>query len=216
MSALINLHEHSNRLKNQSDDEIESRAEKDLQSIISDRKCEDVVTEIGRDPQDLFRFAYELRKQDYDDQYTWTLMNGQVEPSLLISIFLANKWNPRIERMDVDRNIEFRIFNNHKGDVMTTNTTSNKVSSPLFVIKNSNASNQQIQDFYIKLTEQGCQIQSTNLDILTTEKNPNTGLTKLVWIPENQKPSNASWLLVPSETKGDRTFPYFHIQKVGE
>lgn len=144
VKQMIELYEHSDKLKDYEDqeDDLDIRTEKDYWSSVSDRRIEDVVTMISKDAQDLCRFAFELRKQDRENKYTWEFMNGQVEPSILISVFTANSWNPKLQVMEVDKNSQFRIFNQYKGDVMTT-ITNKKGSSPPFVIKNvSNANNQ--------------------------------------------------------------------------
>ena len=47
-----------------------------LQKAMTDRIIEDIVTQIQREPADLTKFAFELRKFDFDDKYTFSLLNG--------------------------------------------------------------------------------------------------------------------------------------------
>lgn len=41
----------------------------------------------------IFKFAYELRKFDVSDKYSYELLNGQVRPEIFVDIICANKWN---------------------------------------------------------------------------------------------------------------------------
>jgi len=44
------------------------------------RNIEDVVTSIARKPRQLINFAYELRKLDTKNEYSYEFLNGQVKP----------------------------------------------------------------------------------------------------------------------------------------
>ena len=69
-----------------------------------DRFTEDMVTQISLDPQKLLAFAYELRKQDGEDRYSYELLNGQVRPHVLVTIICSNKWNEQRQEMETKPN----------------------------------------------------------------------------------------------------------------
>ena len=56
--------------------------------------------DLSINPEMLFNFAFELRKQDVSDKYSFEFLNGQVEPSILVDIILSNKWNENLKRME--------------------------------------------------------------------------------------------------------------------
>lgn len=79
--------------KKATDDDIEVAARIALHVQRGRRCLEDTVTAIQDTPRDLIAFAYELRKQDADDKYSWDFLNGQVTPAILVDIIMSNTWN---------------------------------------------------------------------------------------------------------------------------
>lgn len=41
---------------------------------------EEVVQELAMNPEEILKFAYELRKQDTDDLYSLNILDGQLKP----------------------------------------------------------------------------------------------------------------------------------------
>ena len=104
--------------------------------LTGNRRIEDLVTKIGQDEVDFFKFAYELRRLDPSDKYTWEFLNGAVQPSILVSMILANKWNASAKKMNVDKKKNnFVFFSSFNNEIVTIDTTS-KGCSPPFLLKN--------------------------------------------------------------------------------
>lgn len=67
------------------------------------------MTELSKEADELVAFAYELRKQDVNDKYTYDFLNGQVKPSILVDIIMSNRWNEDAFEMQVQKGTSFRI-----------------------------------------------------------------------------------------------------------
>ena len=73
------------------------------------RGIEDTVMAIAKEADQLISFAYELRKQDTEDKYSFEFLNGNVKPSLYNEIFMSNYWDKTAECMKVKPSAKFRI-----------------------------------------------------------------------------------------------------------
>lgn len=73
------------------------------------RGIEDTVMAISREPDQLVAFAYELRRQDLSDKYSFEFINGNVKPSILTDIIMSNYWDQKEDCMAVKKNARFRI-----------------------------------------------------------------------------------------------------------
>lgn len=80
-------------------------SEEDRNDIIAKQAIimsEEVVQELAADADEILKFAFELRKQDTDDKYSFNLLNGQVRPPVLVDIIMANKWSSSEGKMKVN------------------------------------------------------------------------------------------------------------------
>lgn len=93
------------------------------------RLMEDVVIDIAKDQLHFYAFAYELRKADADNKYTRELLEGQVQPSALVDLILANEWDGNQFKSN-------RLYRLHIGEEQLT-LQSNERSVP-FVSKSTN------------------------------------------------------------------------------
>lgn len=101
-TLLIELKKTVNEVKGElRSGNVEQKAELDLYVFKADRYIEDTVTEIAQSPENLMKFAYELRKQDIDDEFSYGFLNGQVKPAILQDIILSNKWSKAFSKMVV-------------------------------------------------------------------------------------------------------------------
>jgi hypothetical protein len=104
-------------LLNKNGPEEEQTAEEDRNDIIAKQALimnSEMVQELAADPEQILKFAYELRKQDIEDKYTLTLIDGQVRPPVLVEIILANKWNSEACKMTVDAKDQYAIMSGDK------------------------------------------------------------------------------------------------------
>ena len=58
------------------------------------RRIEDLIFNLVSDPVDFMHFAYELRRIDTHNTYSYELLNGQVQPSILVDIICSNQFIP--------------------------------------------------------------------------------------------------------------------------
>lgn len=70
---------------------------------------DDIITELGMDPQDLTAFCFELRCLDKDDLFTRQLLEKNVRPSIMVDMILSNKWNPKSKQMETNPEKMFNI-----------------------------------------------------------------------------------------------------------
>ena len=71
---------------------------------------EEVVQELAADADEILKFAFELRKQDTEDKYSFNLLNGQVRPPVLVDIIMANKWSSLEGKMKVNEQDRYSMM----------------------------------------------------------------------------------------------------------
>lgn len=81
------------------------------QAMITLQEC---VQEMAVDPEEILKFAYELRKQDVQELYSLSFLNGQVRPPVLVEMFLANKWDSEAGKMTVGATDHYEIMSGDK------------------------------------------------------------------------------------------------------
>lgn len=89
--------------------DIEEQAKLDLGLTQAMRGMEDTVMAISKEPDQLVAFAYELRRQDLEDKYSFEFINGNVKPSILVDIIMSNYWDKDEDCMKVKKTDRFRI-----------------------------------------------------------------------------------------------------------
>lgn len=71
------------------------------------------VQDIQINNQDLFSFAFNLRKQDTSNRYTRMFLEGNIKSTILIEIFCANVWRDQEQfkeaKMEMLPNISFKM-----------------------------------------------------------------------------------------------------------
>ena len=79
---------------------------------------EDCITGLSKQPKELFKFAYELRKADEADQYSYDYLNGQVQPHVIVDILMANSWNSKTNQMISNKNGKFYLITGSKAIIL--------------------------------------------------------------------------------------------------
>jgi len=64
---------------------------------------------MSRETQELFKFAYELRKIDSDNKYSRALLGQNLKSDILIQIICTNEWNAKNMKMGVNQNNKYKI-----------------------------------------------------------------------------------------------------------
>ena len=125
VKQLFELQDYTLKLKSDKNpnDHLEELAKKDLIIQRGQTAIVDVITQIGHDPQDLFQFAYQLRKQDVNDEYTWDFLNGAVQPSILVSMIMSNKWDATLQKMSQDPKTRFVLLECLNNEVVAVKKT---------------------------------------------------------------------------------------------
>ena len=83
----------------------------------------DVVSVISEDFSDLIGFAYELRKVDKDDQYSYMLVNGLLKIDLLEKMVLSNKWDDNKKTMVPTEHNKFKLYVGQDSYLLSTSAT---------------------------------------------------------------------------------------------
>jgi uncharacterized protein YlzI (FlbEa/FlbD family) len=98
------------RLNDQCIDTIQRHPEvyinfNDVETVIKE-----TITELNQDLAQFLQFAYELRKQDYDDCHTGLLLAENVIPSILTEIVMSNHWDKYARKMRCHSSKKFKIL----------------------------------------------------------------------------------------------------------
>lgn len=94
-------------------DQLVREKQSELQRQIhnAQKAIEDTVVDLSHSFSELVQFAYELRKQDVEDRYTYAFINGQVRPPILVDVICSNQWNNATQKMEVDMSTaSFRLM----------------------------------------------------------------------------------------------------------
>lgn len=110
MKTMIELQEFLNAQKAEGrSTSIEVQAARDITHSSGESVIVDTVTDIAKDLSELFAFAYELRKSDPKNLYSYDFLNGQVNPQVVIDIIMNNTWDPKKKKMILSRDCEYRM-----------------------------------------------------------------------------------------------------------
>lgn len=90
---LVEIYEKIDKLKKEETIDISQHAMNDLTCSKGSRFIEDIITDIQKDPQQLFKFAYELRRFDKENVYSYQFLNGQVKPHTFVDIIMSNNFH---------------------------------------------------------------------------------------------------------------------------
>ena len=64
--------------------DLETKCKFELQYNDSMRNLEDQVTCVSKSNIEFYKFAYELRKIDQENKYSFEFLNGQVRPHVIV------------------------------------------------------------------------------------------------------------------------------------
>lgn len=138
----------------------------EVESIIKE-----TISTLNQDTREFLAFAYELRKQDYDNSHTKLLLTDNVRPTILSDIVLANYWDPATGTMRCDPNKTFKILiGDNNPLVYHKNPGKNLTERPQ--IKRSGVDRRKyMEDLHLVITEQGgLQIFTSNMNCLLSTK----------------------------------------------
>ena len=163
----------------------------------ANRGIENTITNIATNPMNLSAFAYELRKGDSEDKYSYEFLNGQVRPDILARIIIDNKFKDNEMKPEKTH----RVCLGGKS-IPLGSLDKNEV----YVDENVN--DNQIK---IKLTPTGFMIINGGDLCLTADSVVEQGKSsKVSWKPITDPSEQNVWLLKPKEKNSDE--PYFWIQ----
>ena len=74
----------------------------DLNRLKAERAIERIIRCIANDQQSILLFAYHLRKNEKASKFTFQILNGHLQPAILLDIILANNWDEQAKSMQVD------------------------------------------------------------------------------------------------------------------
>lgn len=67
-----------------------------------------IIFEISLNDNTFYEFAFKLREIDSDDKFTRRLLQGRLNPPILIDILLSNKFVD--DHMEPDPEVKFDLF----------------------------------------------------------------------------------------------------------
>lgn len=166
------------------------------------RTIEDIVTYYNTQPDLIYPFAIQVRKKDIEDNFSRDLFLGNVKPTVLVNILLANKCHENVLWSNKTFSIDFQEVGSLQSDKKKPNlVTIDKMSDNAkvtFVLHGNG--------FLINNTK------DRNLRLLTAK---NTGKLSLAWEElDNKDMKSFIWQLVASESKSD--FPFFRIEHAAD
>jgi len=65
---------------------------------------------LAADPDEILKFAFQLRKQDTEDKYSYHFLNEQLRPPILVDVIMANKWNGKEAKMIINEKDRYAIM----------------------------------------------------------------------------------------------------------
>ena len=68
------------------------------------------MSAISDDFADLVAFAFELRKADKEDKYSYALINGLIKTEILEKVILYNKWDDNQKTMVPTEENKFKFY----------------------------------------------------------------------------------------------------------
>ena len=96
--------------------DLDTKCKFELQFNDSMRSLEDHITSISRSNSEFYKFAYELRKIDIQNQFTFEFLNGQVKPHCIVEMICANQWDTNSQTMKFnDKSYKFRLASGMEG-----------------------------------------------------------------------------------------------------
>lgn len=154
--------------------------EEDRNDIIAKQAIitsEEAVQELAADPEEILKFAYELRKQDVENKYSFNMLNGQVRPPALVEMILANKWDSQEGKMTVDAKDQYSIMS---GDKFLKHSSTGKEQSLLLTELESEDGHSSKFDFL--LTPEGLVVGSAERALVALQHGQaEGGQHQLIW-----------------------------------
>ena len=102
VSTMVEVFDIAGRLQVSSVNNTEDQAIMDLNRLKAERAIERIIRCIANDQQSILLFAYHLRKNEKASKFTFQVLNGHLQPAILLDIILANNWDEQAKSMQVD------------------------------------------------------------------------------------------------------------------
>ena len=121
VEAMITLQEGIAKLKAENTKDIEEVALMDLLKSKGQRQIENIVTDLCKDSESFVQFAFQLRKADVKDEYSFGFLNGNCKPRVLADIVIGNKWDAKANIMTINKKKPYRIQNGQDNNILQFN-----------------------------------------------------------------------------------------------
>lgn len=163
------------------------------------------VQELAVDPEEILRFAYELRKQDVNELYSLSFLNNQVRPPVLVQMILSNKWDSEAGKMIVDVRDEYAIMSGDK--FLGQSAAAGSGALELRDLQQEEGYNTK---FKLLLAPDGLLIGSAEQKLAARQHGlVEAGQHQLIWDEEGNN-GNIIWNLVPIDFRGEE--PLFCVE----
>lgn len=138
----------------------------DVESIIKE-----TISSLNEDLQQFLTFAYELRKQDYDNSHTTLLLTNSIMPQILIDMVMSNVWDPSTGTMRCDQNRKFKILMGENNPIVYHKTPAKNVLERPQIKKAGVDRRKYMEDLHLLITPDGnVHIYTSNMNCLLSNK----------------------------------------------
>lgn len=203
--GVLELHAIVDKLEDTQLNDLERQAKREYNILSARRQMEDIVTKLEETPQHLLAFAFYLRQLDKGDQYTMTVLEGQVKPPCLVSLIIANQWDAKLQVMKVRPDCFFTIQRNDDKAYLVRDPK----QKGLLISADGDQAGLDSR-FQFVLTADGFQIKQQDASLLAEENAlQENGHTPLV--QDRVSASYKSrWMVVPEQRRED--LPLFFLE----
>ena len=110
---------------------------------------------MNQDIREFFTFAYELRKQDYDNSHSMLLLTDNIQPKILVDVVMSNYWDPVACSMRCDQNKKFNILMNGINPLVYNKSQAKNINERPRIKKPGVDKRKYMEDLHFLLTSQG-------------------------------------------------------------
>lgn len=138
----------------------------DVESVIKE-----TISSLNKDIKEFLIFAYELRKQDIENQHTTLLLNGNIWPKVLIDIVLSNYWDPATGKMRCDQQKQFKVLMGDNNPLVYRRNSGKNVNERPQIKKQGADNRKYMEELHFLLTSNGTlQIYTHNMTCMLSTK----------------------------------------------
>jgi hypothetical protein len=162
---------------------------------------------LAADPDEILKFAFQLRKLDTEDKYSYHLLNEQLRPPILVDIIMANKWNDKEGTMTIKEEDRYAFMCGEKYLRYKLKGKEQRQSLQLSELKEENGYDSQ---FYLLLTENGLMVKSEKRSLIVQQHGMSDNGQFQLMQAATEEQQHTLWNLIPIDYRGEE--PIFCVE----